>query len=109
MVNSLRLVRYVSPSGSVVIPLLISHEFKQFWFDMYEVDYGSKVMIGDGSVYRVEGTGTIKVKMHDSVVRTLGMVRYISNLKKNLIFLSTFDKNDYSYKAMRGKLIISEG
>ncbi|VVA16131.1 PREDICTED: gag_pre-integrs domain-containing [Prunus dulcis] len=73
MVNSLRLVRYVSPSGSVVIPLLISHEFKQFWFDMYEVNCGSKVMIGDGSVYSVEGTGTIKVKMHDNVVRTLAI------------------------------------
>ncbi|CAL2225285.1 unnamed protein product [Prunus armeniaca] len=102
MVNSLRLVRCVSPYGSVN-PLLISYEFKQSWFDTYEVDYGGKVMIGDSSVCRVEGTGTIKVKMHDSVVR------YIPKLKKNLISLSTFDKNDYSYKAMGGKLIISKG
>ncbi|CAL8117258.1 unnamed protein product [Prunus armeniaca] len=78
------------------------------WFDTYDVDYDIEFMIGDSSVCRVEGIGTIKVKMHDGVVRTLGMVRYIPKLKKNLISLGTFDKNGYSYKAKGGKLIISK-
>ncbi|CAL2250005.1 unnamed protein product [Prunus armeniaca] len=79
------------------------------WFDTYEADYNGEVMMGDALVCRVEGTGTIKVKMHDGVVRTSGMVRYIPKLKKNLMSLNNFDKNGYSYKAKRGKLIISKG
>ncbi|CAL9026377.1 unnamed protein product [Prunus brigantina] len=66
-------------------------------------------MMRDDLVCRVEGTGTTKMKMHDNVVRTLNMLRYIPKLKKNLISLGTFDKNDYSYKAKRGKLIIAKG
>ncbi|BBH09118.1 hypothetical protein Prudu_021531 [Prunus dulcis] len=70
------------------------------WFDTYEVDCGGEVVMGDGSVCRVEGTITIK---------EMGMVSYIPKLKKNLISLSSFDKNGYSYKVMGGKLIISKG
>ncbi|CAL9020948.1 unnamed protein product, partial [Prunus brigantina] len=79
------------------------------WFDTYEVDYGGDVVMGDSSICRVEGTSTIKVKMYDSVDRKLGMVSYIPKLKKNLISLGSFDKNDYSYKVMGRKLIISKG
>lgn len=57
----------------------------QSWFDTYEVDDSGEVVIGDGLVCRVEGTGIIKVKMYDNIVRTLGMVRYIPKLKKNII------------------------
>ncbi|VVA24949.1 Hypothetical predicted protein [Prunus dulcis] len=58
-----------------------------------------KSRVKDGC-FEVEGTGTIYMKMYDVIVRTLGMVRYILKLKKNLISLSTFDKNGYSYKAI---------
>ncbi|CAL2277158.1 unnamed protein product [Prunus armeniaca] len=66
-------------------------------------------MMGDDSVCRVDGTSTIKMEMHDDMVRTLGMFWYIPKLKKNLISLDTFDKNGSSYKAKGGKLIISKG
>ncbi|CAL9020987.1 unnamed protein product, partial [Prunus brigantina] len=84
----------------------------------HEKEDGGEVMIkvkmqrhrtGDGSMCRVKGTGTIKVKMHDGAVRTLGMVRHIPKLRKNLIFLETLDKNGYSFKANGGELIISKG
>ncbi|CAL9029109.1 unnamed protein product, partial [Prunus brigantina] len=78
------------------------------WFDTYEVDNYDKVVMGNGSICRVKGKSTMKVKMYDGMVRTLGMVRYIPKLKKNLIFLGTYDKNGYSYKALEGKLIISK-
>ncbi|CAL2237328.1 unnamed protein product [Prunus armeniaca] len=73
------------------------------------MDYGSEVMMRDGSVYKVERACTIKVKMHDGIVRTLGMIKYIPKLKKNIISFGTFDKNGYSYKAKEGKFIISKG
>ncbi|CAL9005189.1 unnamed protein product, partial [Prunus brigantina] len=79
------------------------------WFDTYNKEDGSEVMMGDGSMCRVKSTGTIKVKMHDGAIRTLGMVRHIPKLCKNLISLGTLDKNGYSFKANGGKLIISKG
>lgn len=45
--------------------------------------------------------------MHDGIVRTLGMVRYMPKLRNNLISLGTFDKNDS--KAIRRKLIVLKG
>ncbi|CAL9029326.1 unnamed protein product [Prunus brigantina] len=79
------------------------------WFDTYEKEEKGEVMMGDGSVCRVKSIGSIKVKMHDGFVRLLGMVRYIPKLSKNLISLGTLDKNGYTFKANRGKLIISKG
>ncbi|CAL2237112.1 unnamed protein product [Prunus armeniaca] len=79
------------------------------WFDTYEKEDGGEVMMGDGSMCKVKGDGTIKVKIHDGAVRMLGMVRHIPKLSKNLISLGTLDKNDYSFKANGGKLIISKG
>ncbi|KAH0992661.1 hypothetical protein GBA52_004144 [Prunus armeniaca] len=78
------------------------------WFDTYDKEYDGEVMMGDGSICRVKGTGTIKVKMHDVAVRTLGMVRHIPKLRKNLIALGNLDKNGYSFKANGWKLIISK-
>ncbi|CAL2229053.1 unnamed protein product [Prunus armeniaca] len=49
-----------------------------------KVDYGNKVMMGEDSVCRIEGTVTINVKMHDGM-------------------------NEYSYKAKGGKLMLSKG
>lgn len=73
----------------------------------YEKVDGVEVVTMDDSVCKVEGTCTIK--MHYGIVRTLRMVIYISSLRENLIFLGTFDKNGYMYKAMRGKIIVSKG
>ncbi|KAG8486717.1 hypothetical protein CXB51_020156 [Gossypium anomalum] len=56
-----------------------------------------------------EGVGTIKVKMFDGVVRTLSDVRYVPELKRNLISLSTLDSKGYRYTAESGVLKISKG
>ncbi|CAL2259247.1 unnamed protein product [Prunus armeniaca] len=79
------------------------------WFDTYEKEEEGEVMMGDGSVCRVKSIDSIKVKMHDCFVRLLGMVRYITKLSKNLISLDSLDKSGYTFKANRGKLIISKG
>jgi len=38
--------------------------------------------------YKIVGIGTIKIKMHDGIVRTLTEVRHIPELKKNLFSTS---------------------
>ncbi len=42
----------------------------------------------------VLGVGTVKIRMHDGVVRTLTGVRHISGLKRNLISLRELNSKD---------------
>ncbi|KAG8479047.1 hypothetical protein CXB51_028919 [Gossypium anomalum] len=59
------------------------------------------------------GVGTIKDKMFDGVVKTLSNMRHVSELKRNLIWLSTFDSKGYKYttesrvlKIFKGSLVV---
>ena len=47
--------------------------------------------------------------MFDGVVRTLGDVRHVPNLKRNLISLSTLGAKRYKYTGEGGVLKISKG
>ena len=47
------------------------------WFTNYQSIEGGKVLIGNNAVYKVVRIGAIKIKMHDSIVRTLSDVRHI--------------------------------
>ncbi|KAK2998642.1 hypothetical protein RJ639_023717 [Escallonia herrerae] len=55
------------------------------------------------------GISTIKIKMFDGIVRTLGDVRYIPDLKKNLISLGTLDSIDCSISIKGGVMKVSKG
>ena len=48
---------------------------------------GGKVFMGSDHTCQTMGIRTIKLKMHNRVVCTLGEVRYVPDLKKNLISL----------------------
>ncbi|KAK2979458.1 hypothetical protein RJ640_015087 [Escallonia rubra] len=69
----------------------------------------------DGDIYLVssveqqEGIGTIKIKMFNGIVRTLGDVRYIPDLKKNFISLGTLDSIDCSISIKCGVMKVSKG
>jgi len=52
--------------------------------------------------------GTIKIRMHDGIVRTLNNVRHMPDLKKNLISLGTLDFNGYKFSAEGGVLRVSK-
>lgn len=79
------------------------------WFETYKKKEGGEVIMGDDSICRLKGTSTINVKMHDDIMKTLGIIRYIPKLLKNLISLGIFDKSGYTFKANERKLIISKG
>ena len=54
------------------------------WFDTYEPCDGGSVLMGNDAACKTIGMRTIKIRMADGVVRTLGGVRHIPSLKKNL-------------------------
>ncbi|KAG8492439.1 hypothetical protein CXB51_009727 [Gossypium anomalum] len=79
------------------------------WFTTYETVSEGVVLMGNNTSCKIAGVGTIKVKMFDGVVRTLSDVRYVPELKRNLISLSTLDSKRYRYTAESGVLKISKG
>ena len=65
--------------------------------------------MGDDSPCQIIGIGSIQIKMHDGIVRTLTDVRHIPNMRKNLISLSTLDGKGYKYSGGDGVLKVSKG
>ena len=79
------------------------------WFTTYEKINGGSVLMGNDAVCRVMGIGTVRIKCHDKVVRTLTEVRHIPDLKRNLISLSSLDSIGCMYSGGGGVLKVSKG
>ena len=79
------------------------------WFSTYKPVYKGVVLMGSNSSCKVAGIGTVRIRMFDGVVRTLGDVRHVLDLKRNLISLSTLDTKGYKYTDEGGVLKISKG
>ncbi|XP_028180740.1 uncharacterized protein LOC114367746 [Glycine soja] len=61
------------------------------WFDTYEEKSGGNVFMGNDVSCKTIGIGTVKIKMHDGIIRTLTEVRHVPELKKNLISIGIMD------------------
>jgi len=59
------------------------------WFSSFEKLDGSFTIMGDDHPCNVEEMGTFRIKMDDGIVRELKEVRYVPQLKKNLISVGT--------------------
>ncbi|KAK2970709.1 hypothetical protein RJ640_015134 [Escallonia rubra] len=86
------------------------------WFVIYHSFDGDKVLMGNDVACKVVGIGSIHIRMHDGIVRTLTSVRHVPKLRKILISLGTLDSNGCSYRAscgvmriMKGALIVMKG
>ena len=78
------------------------------WSTTYSVD-GGVVLMGNNAQCKAVGTGTIRIKMHDGMIRTLTNVRHVPNLKRNLISLGTFESLGCKYTIEGGVLKVSKG
>lgn len=77
-------------------------------FSTYELIDDGDVLMGNNVAYRTLGIRTIKIKIHDGIIRTLAEVRHVPDLKKNLISSGTFDAKGCKY-ASGGVLKICKG
>jgi len=66
--------------------------------------------------YKTIGIGSIKIRIHSGIARTLSNVRHVSDLKKNLISLGTLDSNGYKFlvegevlRVSKGSLVVMKG
>ena len=62
------------------------------------------VLMGNDHPYQVVGIGSVRIRMFDGVVRTLTNVRYIPEMKKNLISLGVLDSNGHRWSVADGVL-----
>jgi len=76
------------------------------YFETLELKEGGVVCLGNNKACRIQGMGTIHLKMFDDRDFLLKNVRYIHQLKRNLISISMFDGLGYCTRIERGMMRI---
>ncbi|GAB2287662.1 hypothetical protein Dimus_037947 [Dionaea muscipula] len=76
------------------------------WFVDFNEVHKSPVYMGDNNICMIHGIGNIPLKLNDGSVILLTKVRYIPNLKRNLISLSMLDETGCTYSAANGCLVV---
>uniref|UniRef100_A0ACD5YBP3 Uncharacterized protein n=1 Tax=Avena sativa TaxID=4498 RepID=A0ACD5YBP3_AVESA len=80
------------------------------WFSSYEsVQTGDFVRVGNDNPCHIVGVGSVKIRTHDGVTRTLSEVKHIPSMARNLISLSTMDVDGYKYAGGHRVLKVSKG
>nr|AAR87163.1 putative polyprotein [Oryza sativa Japonica Group]AAU89150.1 integrase core domain containing protein [Oryza sativa Japonica Group]ABF98081.1 retrotransposon protein, putative, Ty1-copia subclass [Oryza sativa Japonica Group] len=80
------------------------------WFSSYKsVQNEDVVRMGDDNPREIVGIGSVQIKTHDGMTRTLKDVRHIPGMARNLISLSTLDAEGYKYSGSGGVVKVSKG
>lgn len=67
------------------------------------------MLLGDNKACKIKGIGSIKFKMASGLEKIIKEVRYVLDLKRNLLSMGMFDKQGYSIRAYNGTLRINHG
>ncbi|KAH9651076.1 hypothetical protein KPL70_026612 [Citrus sinensis] len=79
------------------------------WFHTYEPILGRYVYISDGHALEIVGIDIIKIKIFDGTIRTIGEVRHVNGLKKNLLSLGQIDSHGCKTHVENGIMKITRG
>ncbi|KAL8494299.1 hypothetical protein ACS0TY_025194 [Phlomoides rotata] len=86
------------------------------WFKDLEKMNGGSVLLGNDQSCKVQGIWSIKIKMFDGAGRILSNVRFVPNLKRNLISLGSltatgcvFEADGDSISVLKGGKILMKG
>ena len=77
------------------------------WFSTYKTSKRGMLM-GNNASCKIVGIGIVRIKMFDRVRRTLGDVRHVLDLRRNLISLNTLDSKRYKYTGVGRVLKLSK-
>ena len=72
----------------------------------YEKKSGGNVSMGNNAPCKTVGIGSIQIKMHDGIVRTLTNVHHVPKLKKNLISMRAMDSKGFNFNVEGGVMQI---
>jgi hypothetical protein len=81
---------------------------RNWLFSYQSIDEGI-VFMGNGIPCKIVGVGSIRIRISDGIVRELTDVRYVPELKSNLISLGVLDSCGYKYTGQGGALTVSKG
>ncbi|GJU53066.1 copia LTR rider [Tanacetum coccineum] len=81
---------------------------RDFLFDFKEFN-GGTVLLGDNRACAIMGIGKVGVQMKDGSSFMLENVRYIPELKRNLISLGTLDREGYTVKLQNRRVKVIKG
>ncbi len=65
--------------------------------------------MGNNAVCRVIGMGNVSLQLHDGIIWDIKQVRYVPDLKGNLISLGVIDQIGFNIKLESGRLMITDG
>ena len=77
------------------------------WFQNLEISQGS-VILGNDQTCEVKGVGSIKLKVMDGSIKVLTEVRYIPQIKRNLISLGLLESKGYNFSSESGILKVTK-
>ena len=77
------------------------------WFTTLEQESGGLVYMGNNNTCRTEGIGTIQLRLHDGTVKNVKEVRFIPDMKTNLISLGALEASRYTITLKDGGLKVS--
>lgn len=79
------------------------------WFEeLKEVD-GGRVILGNNETCQVKGVGSIRMKFSTSLDRIITNVRYVPEIKRNLLSCGMLDKGGYEFEGKNGTLKVLLG
>ncbi|WVZ25126.1 hypothetical protein V8G54_003670 [Vigna mungo] len=81
---------------------------KEFFENLDQKEHGN-VLLGNNKACRVQGVGSVRLKMFDNREMVLQAVRYVPELKRNLISISSFDLGGYTTKVEDGVMKVCSG
>lgn len=79
------------------------------YFETIDLKEGGMVLLGNNKPCKVQGQGSIQLKMFNGQETLLNGVRYVLELKRNLISISMFDSSGYSTHIEHGIMKIING
>ena len=82
---------------------------KKEMFSVFKEVSGGIVLLGDNKACNVLGIGSVVITMFDGISRTLQNVRYVPDLRINLLSIGMLDNIGCTIKVEGGTLIIHKG
>ena len=86
------------------------------WFTSYETVNSGVVLMGNDTRCNIAGRGTVQIRTHDGIVRSLSNVRHVPNMTRCLISLGTLETNGCRItmehgvlKVMKGAMVVMKG
>lgn len=78
------------------------------WFCELKEATGT-VLLGNNHICNIKGISMVRLRMHDGSVRVLGDVRWIPEIKRNLVSLGMLERKSFSFASFGGKMVVKRG